>query len=98
MTVAVQLATDAIADRWGHGDGMMDGWGGGWMWLWWLLLIAGLITMIVVAMLAMTRGLSSRNARDGGRSTARDVLDERYARGELTTEEYHERLTELKRP
>lgn len=104
MTVAVRLATDALADRWGHGDGwgpmngMMDGWGGGWMWLWWLLLLAGIITLIVVAVLAMTRGFSSRNARDGGRSTARDVLDERYARGELTTEEYHERLTELKRP
>lgn len=103
MAAIVHLATPVLADRRGHGDGwgpmdgMMDGWGGGWAWLWWLLLLAGIITLIVVAILGLTRGFPSRDIRDGGRSRARDLLDERYARGELTTEEYHERLTELKR-
>lgn len=81
-------------DRWGH----MDGWGpmgaGGWMWLWGLLLLIGIIVLIVVGILALTRGGSSRDG--GGRSRAREILDERYARGELTTEEYRERLQELK--
>ena len=30
-----------------------------------------------------------------GRSRARELLDERYARGEITTEEYRERLSGL---
>jgi len=104
MAVAAQLTAHALAGRWGHGDGWgpmdgrMDGWGGGWIWLWWLLLLAGIITLIVVAILGLTRGFPSRDTRDSGRSKARAVLDERYARGELTTEEYHERLNELKRP
>lgn len=103
MVFAAQLTADALAGRWSYGDGWgpmngrMDGWGGGWMWLWSLLLLAGIITLIVVAILGLTRGFSSRDARGGGRSKAREVLDERYARGELTTEEYHERLDELKR-
>ena len=31
----------------------------------------------------------------GHRSTARQLLDERYAKGELSSEEYRERLTVL---
>lgn len=103
MVVAAQLTAHALADRWSYGDGWgpmdgrMDGWGGGWMWLWSLLLLAGIITLIVVAILGLTRGFPSRDTREGRRSKALEVLDERYARGELTTEEYHERLDELKR-
>jgi len=29
------------------------------------------------------------------RSAARDILDERYARGEIESEEYHQRVTGL---
>lgn len=103
MVVAAQFTVHTVAGRWGYGDrwgpmdGRMNGWGG-WMWLWSLLLLAGIITLIVVAIIGLTRGFSSRDARIGGRSKAREVLDERYARGELTTEEYQERLEELKRP
>jgi putative membrane protein len=36
-------------------------------------------------------------SRDGSRpGRARQVLDERYARGELTTEEYRERIEQLR--
>lgn len=104
MVAAAHFSVHTAAGRWGSGDrwgpmdGRMDGWGGGWMWLWTLLLLAGIITLIVVAIIGLTRGFSSPDARVGGRSKAREVLDERYARGELTTEEYHERLEELKRP
>ena len=34
--------------------------------------------------------------RDDGLSRARSILDERYARGELTSEEYRERVDHLR--
>ena len=81
---------------------MMDvGFGMGWMWLFWLLLAVGVVLLVVVAVRALgggvTRGSAGRDV-DGaprGRSRARQLLDERYARGELTTEEYRERLAAL---
>lgn len=72
----------------------------GWMWLFWLLLIVGLVVLAVVAVRALGGGVT-RGSGDAGaagvpmRSRARQVLDERYARGELTTEEYRERLQAL---
>jgi putative membrane protein len=64
---------------------MMFGFGGwiGWLFMasWWLL-AAGAVTWLIVAVRA--RG------KDGG-STARQVLDERFAAGEVTAEEYRER-------
>ena len=78
---------------------MMDsGFGMGWMWLFWLLLVLGVVVLVVVAVRVVGGGVTSRTAdsRDAGarpgRSRARQLLDERYARGELTTEEYRERL------
>jgi putative membrane protein len=63
----------------------------------WLLMLAmmGVMTVLtVVAVVAIVRGVrSSKDAADRGR----EVLDERYARGELTTEEYRERVHELSR-
>ena len=80
---------------------MGSGFGMGWMWLFWLLLVLGVILLVVVAVRALGGGVTWGSARrdvDGvprGRSRARQLLDERYARGELTTEEYRERLQAL---
>jgi putative membrane protein len=77
-------------DSWRHGWGPGSGWG----WLWGpivLLLWAGLIATVV--------WFATRSARPPERSSgerAREVLAERYARGELTTEEYRERLEQLR--
>lgn len=79
----------------GYGSGM------GWWWIFGLLLLVGLVLLVVVAVRAAGGGVRRAGdlprADDGqlGRSRAREVLDERYARGELTTEEYRERLTAL---
>jgi putative membrane protein len=81
---------------------MMDsGVGMGWMWLFWLLLVLGLVLLVVVAVRAASGGVTRPGterrgaAAPPGRSRAREVLDERYARGEITTEEYRERLSAL---
>ena len=72
--------------------------GAGWMWLFWLLLVVGLALVVVVAVRVMGGGLARGGGGDAGRRPqpgARQVLDERYARGELGTEEYRERLKVL---
>lgn len=81
------------------GSGMGMGWG--WGWLFWLLVLAGLIFLVVLAVRAIGGGISRSDggvrtsAHPPARNRARELLDERYARGELTTEEYRERLQVL---
>jgi putative membrane protein len=67
-----------------------DGWGHPW-WPLWLLFWAALLATGV--WLIMRR----QNRRGGPLDRAREVLAERYARGELSAEEYRERLEELGR-
>lgn len=82
------------------GPGMGMGWG--WGWLFWLLVLAGLIFLVVLAVRVIGGGASrsdggvSAAAQPPTRNRARELLDERYARGELTTEEYRERLQVLR--
>ena len=79
---------------------MGTGMGMGWMWIFWLLLIVGIVLLVALAVRALGGGIRRDGAPGGddgrpSRSHARELLDERYARGELTTEEYRERLTAL---
>lgn len=73
-------------------------WGyGNYMGSWWM---AGgvVILLIVVVGLVVWIALSSRRAGPAGSAMAtppRQILDERYAKGELTTEEYRERIQAL---
>jgi putative membrane protein len=79
---------------WGYGQDM------GWMWLWSLLLLIGIALLVWLVVLVSTGGIRSRHGHGGpdgryfpdGRDTARQILDERFARGELTADEYRERL------
>ncbi len=73
--------------------GHMDGWGGGWMWLWGALMMVLVAITIVLLVRAATSG--PRSNASSGTDRARSILAERYARGELTTEEYRERLDHL---
>lgn len=80
---------------------MGNGWGMGWMWFIWPLVVLAIVLLVVLAV----RGTTSRPEHGGeaapppapqsGRSRAQDILDERYARGEITDEEYQERLRHL---
>lgn len=83
---------------WGHGyGGMMDGTTGfGVMWVFWLLILIG-IGVLVFAVVRL-----ASQSRDGGKtpppattSSARAILEERYARGEIDTKEFTERVKNL---
>ena len=75
--------------------------GMGLMWIFGLLTLVGVIVLVVVLVKAFT----GRSSNPGGPATGRgsgvgpgrgrEILEERYARGELSTEEYRERLRTL---
>lgn len=74
------------------------GWGGGWMWLWGTVMMLAFIGLVAFAFRGFTR--HERDARHTDRHadptrTAREILAERYARGEIELGEYREKLREL---
>ncbi|WP_139006562.1 SHOCT domain-containing protein [Arthrobacter crystallopoietes] len=71
------------------------GFGMGLMWFFWILLIIGLVLLIILLVRFLTGGVESRGSRHPGRGEARNILAERLARGELTPDEYRERLRAL---
>jgi putative membrane protein len=77
-------------DRWRPGWGPGSGWG----WLWGPIVLLGWVALIATVVWFVAR--SARSPERSGLERARDVLAERYARGELTTEEYRERLEQLR--
>ena len=68
-----------------HTDGMFSsGWHGVGMLIW--LFIIVMVLVVIVKIFSTKKKVSS---------AALDILDERYAKGELTDEEYQERKIEL---
>lgn len=103
MDIANVLVLAHPGSGWGHmGD---DGWSG-WMWLWGTLMMLLWIAVIGVAVWLVVRFAGPH--RDGppredtrprdvtGTESARRILAERYARGEISGEEYDERLAKLR--
>lgn len=88
-----------IAAVLGHHDGWDGhmGWGGGWwMLIWGALMMVGLVVLVVwIVRTTATGGDSRGSGSDDPLASARAILAERYARGELSTDEYRERLEEL---
>lgn len=84
------LALAAQTDGWDH----MNGWGGGWMWLWGVATMALFVVLIVWFVRGSTGpvGPAPRDPSDRGR----EILAERFAKGELSIEEYRERVNELR--
>lgn len=70
----------------------MDGWSWAWMTsmmvLFWIAAIAVIVAIVVV--------IRSVSRPHDSRPTARDILDERLARGEMTIEDYVERCASLR--
>jgi len=70
----------------GNGGWMMGGYGGGmlaWGWLLHIIFVIGLILLVVWVVRSIVGA-----GQNTGSSTARQILDTRYARGELTRKEY----------
>ncbi len=83
-----------VADNngWEH----MNGWGGGWMWLWGVVMMV--LFVMAIVWLIQAAGGPARPTKDSPTDPAgraRAIVAERYASGELTTEEYRERVNEL---
>jgi putative membrane protein len=74
--------------------GHMWGWDAGWMWAWMLGVL--IVTVVLVASLIWVLARVGGPAGQSPGSRARDLLDERYARGEIATDEYRERLNNLR--
>jgi putative membrane protein len=71
------------------GGGMM---GGAFMWFWAIFALL-VLALLVVGVVWLVRTLTRPSP--GGASAARQELDLRYARGELTREEYQQRRADL---
>ncbi|MBU0499129.1 MAG: SHOCT domain-containing protein [Gammaproteobacteria bacterium] len=71
-------------------DGHMFGFGGGFMWLFWLLLI-----LLVVWIVSATA--SSGREKPGKERTALEILEARYARGEIDRDEFEQKKRDLSR-
>jgi putative membrane protein len=64
------------------------GYGGGMMWIFWILLIGILVGFVVLA----ARGASNQS---GQGKSAMEILKERYARGEIEREEFEQKKKDL---
>jgi putative membrane protein len=70
-------------------------WGGGGMWfgpLWMIVWLAVLVA-VIVAVVRWLGGIGGGG--DGPTRTARDILDQRYARGEIDRDEYTKRKHDI---
>ncbi len=76
---------------------MMFGYGyggpGGWLWM-----LGGLVLMVgIVLLVVWALGGTQRQWRDDARPTPLEILRERYARGEITHEEFEQSRQILER-
>jgi putative membrane protein len=85
---------------WGYGPewGMMGGWGGyGWFGILHMIFWVAVIILIIAAIVWFFRSGSHASApgRIERRSPGLDVLEERYARGEINREEYLQKKRDM---
>lgn len=86
----------AIAQQ-GYGPWHMHDWGFGWggMWLGPIIMLA-VLALLVAGIISLVRWMGGdRGPSDQANRSARDILDERYARGEIDREEYLRRRDDL---
>ena len=90
-----QTLTFVLADV-GDGDGHMNWNGSWWMWIWGPLMMIAVVVLIVWLIRAATNPGAPRTAEQREPTErAKEILAERYASGEITTEEYRERRDHL---
>ena len=85
MSALALLAEDGWHDR------MMGGGGAWWLWIPIMLLVLAVLAVLVFVVVLAVRAThlpAGPPARDDEGRTARAIAMERYARGEITAEEY----------
>ncbi|WP_106450788.1 SHOCT domain-containing protein [Trichococcus alkaliphilus] len=75
-----------------YGYNMMGGWGIFLM----IILLVILIVIIVYAVMKLVQGGSNAGTTSNGRDEALEILNQRYAKGELSDEEYQQKKKILK--
>jgi putative membrane protein len=76
--------------------------GGGWfmggMWVFWIFLLVVLVLVVRWAATGFRQGDSGVTRGDGSRAveTPEDVLKKRYARGEISREEFQSKLRDVR--
>lgn len=71
---------------------MYDGW-----WFWGMHLFWWLFWIILIVLVLWLSGPLGRNRARAPRETPLEILQRRYAAGEISTEEYEERKSRLER-
>jgi putative membrane protein len=74
----------------------MNEYGHGAMWIVWLLISVGIVLLLGFLLRGPWWG-GPGDDRGGRGPTAREILDQRYARGEITKEQYEEMRRTLER-
>lgn len=59
-----------------------------------IVIIAGIVVLVVWAVKRFTAGTSNLN-QPAGRQSPREILQARYARGEITRDQYQQMLSDL---
>jgi putative membrane protein len=72
---------------------MMNGWGMGFGFVFWLLVLAAILAGVV--WFVRSQPLAGSHRSHERRSTGLDVLEERYARGDITREEYLQKKRDI---
>lgn len=62
-----------------------------------VVLLVGLLILLIVGAVVIAMLVSGRDDKSSARGSAREILDERYARGEIDREEYERMRAELGR-
>jgi putative membrane protein len=89
LVILLILLLFSVADqghRWGWGDRMDFGHGGGYMWII-LLIIVGVVVYLIIQ--------NTRSKADTDKETPLDILKRRFANGEITKEQYEEMKKKL---
>lgn len=79
---------------WNGYSGMMMGHGWGWMPFGGLLFLL-LLALVIVGLVALVCSVLARGASDRAHPPGLDILEERYARGEIQRDEYLQKKRDL---
>lgn len=89
MIASLQVFADGAEEH-------MGAWGGASMWVWGLAMMLLLVLLVVGLVRAGADGRRSESQQPNDEaSSAREILSERYAKGDISTREYRERIGQL---